>query len=82
MSCMLFHRRPMQFLFCKRYLTRLSIFVILGFPEFLLNSTMLDEFHGDLIMESNDYIMNNVRLEEFYFRKKMLKLGQLIDKTE
>ena len=64
------------------YINSQILFICLGYPEFILNSTKLDEFYGGLIMEPNTYFKNNLRLRRFLFQKKLLSIGRIFDKNE
>ena len=61
---------------------RQTLFMITGYPEFLLNSTKLDDFYRDLNIKSTHYFMNNFQLERHSFRKALIKVGQPLDRTE
>ena len=53
-----------------------------GYPDFVRNSTKLDEYYGDLEIDSNSFVVNDVRLQKFVFMKQLQKFGKTADKTK
>lgn len=54
---------------------------MIGFPDYILNSQLLDERYRDLNIAKNAYFENNVRLNVFNLRKNLEKLDQPVNKT-
>nr|CAG4635968.1 EOG090X01U4 [Eubosmina coregoni] len=54
---------------------------MIGYPEFILNPKELDNLYGDLMIESNEYFMNNVRSNQYSLRQNLIKLNEPVNKT-
>lgn len=54
---------------------------MIGFPNYILNSQLLDERYRDLNVAKSGYFENNVRLNVFNLRKNLEKLDQPVNKT-
>jgi endothelin-converting enzyme len=57
------------------------LFLNIGYPEFILNPNELDKLYGDLMIESNEYFMNNVRSNQYSLRQNLMKLNEPVNKT-
>ncbi len=56
--------------------------LISGYPEFILNTTKLDNFYSGLEIKSDEYLMNTIRLKKFSFKKQLSTLDRNIDKSK
>lgn len=54
---------------------------MIGFPEYILNNTQLDEKYEDLELNAKEYFNNNLRINEFNLKKNLEKLGTPVNKT-
>jgi len=59
----------------------LSALFSIGYPEFILNPKELDKLYSDLMIESNEYFMNNVRSNQYSLRQNLIKLNEPVNKT-
>lgn len=54
---------------------------MIGFPDFILNPTDLDERYRDLSIKPNEYFLNNIRVSKYNFKKALERLDQPVNKT-
>ncbi|KAK0166542.1 hypothetical protein PV328_004952 [Microctonus aethiopoides] len=54
---------------------------MIGFPDFILNPSQLDERYHDLDINENEYFYNNIRVNKYTLKKNLEKLDQLANKT-
>lgn len=55
---------------------------MIGFPNYILNSQLLDEKYKDLDIDPEKYFDNNIRVNIFNLKKNLEKLDQLVNKTK
>ncbi|CAD5115683.1 DgyrCDS4635 [Dimorphilus gyrociliatus] len=51
----------------------------IGYPDFILNSTKLDEFYSRIVVSENDYFQNVLNVEEFNSYETYRKLRKPVD---
>ncbi|XP_008209638.1 endothelin-converting enzyme homolog isoform X1 [Nasonia vitripennis] len=54
---------------------------MIGFPDFILNPTELDERYQDLSIKPNEYFFNNIRVNKYNLKRNLEKLDQPVNKT-
>ena len=54
---------------------------MVGFPNFILNPSELDERYKDLTIKQNEYFQNNIRVNKYNLRKNLEKLDQPVNRT-
>ncbi|XP_058803973.1 endothelin-converting enzyme homolog isoform X2 [Phymastichus coffea] len=54
---------------------------MIGFPDFILNPTELNERYADLIITKNEYFSNNIRVNKYNLIKNLEKLDKPVNKT-
>ncbi|KAI4495872.1 hypothetical protein M0802_008278 [Mischocyttarus mexicanus] len=54
---------------------------MIGFPDFILNPSDLDERYRDLLIKPNEYFQNNIRVSKYTLKKALEKLDQQVNKT-
>ncbi|KAK2588944.1 hypothetical protein KPH14_001799 [Odynerus spinipes] len=54
---------------------------MIGFPDFILNPSDLDERYRDLSIKPNEYFQNNIRVSKYTLKKALEKLDQPVNKT-
>ncbi|XP_014472427.1 PREDICTED: endothelin-converting enzyme 1 isoform X2 [Dinoponera quadriceps] len=54
---------------------------MIGFPDFILRPSELDERYRDLSIKSYEYFQNNLRVNKFNLRKNLEKLDQVVNKS-
>lgn len=54
---------------------------MIGFPDFILNPSDLDERYRDLLIKPNEYFQNNIRVSKYTLKKALEKLDQTVNKT-
>ncbi|XP_055922189.1 neprilysin-3 isoform X2 [Eupeodes corollae] len=54
---------------------------MIGFPEYILNTTQLDEKYKDLHLNSTEYFNNNLRINQFNLKKNLEKLDTPVNKS-
>ncbi|XP_015588301.1 endothelin-converting enzyme homolog isoform X2 [Cephus cinctus] len=54
---------------------------MIGFPNFILNATELDERYEDLLISKDEYFLNNIRVNQYTLRRNLEKLDQVANKT-
>ncbi|KZC11845.1 Endothelin-converting enzyme 1 [Dufourea novaeangliae] len=54
---------------------------MIGFPNFILNPSELDERYRDLTIKQNEYFQNNIRVSKYILKKNLEKLNQTVNKT-
>lgn len=54
---------------------------MIGFPDFILQPSELDERYRDLPIRQNEYFQNNLRVNKYNLRKNLEKLDQVVNKT-
>lgn len=54
---------------------------MIGFPDFILQPSDLDERYRDLAIKQNEYFQNNLRVNKYNLRKNLEKLDQVVNKT-
>uniref|UniRef100_T1KLB5 Uncharacterized protein n=1 Tax=Tetranychus urticae TaxID=32264 RepID=T1KLB5_TETUR len=59
-----------------------AITKMIGFPDFILNSTKLNEKYEGLTFEENEYFQNNIRVNKFALKKNIEKITRPANKTE
>lgn len=52
-----------------------------GFPNYILNPAQLDEKYKDLNIRQDEYFENNIRVNQYNFKRNILKLDQPVNKT-
>lgn len=54
---------------------------MIGFPDFILQPSELDERYRNLSIKQNEYFQNNLRVNKYNLRKNLEKLDQVVNKT-
>jgi neprilysin len=54
---------------------------MIGFPDYILDPVQLDEKFKDLIISSNQYFENNLRLNIYNLKKNLERIDQKVNKT-
>lgn len=54
---------------------------MIGFPDFILQPSELDERYRDLTIKQYEYFQNNLRVNKYNLRKNLEKLDQMVNKT-
>lgn len=54
---------------------------MIGFPDFILQPSELDERYRDLVIKQYEYFQNNLRVNKYNLRKNLEKLDQVVNKT-
>ncbi|XP_043262342.1 endothelin-converting enzyme homolog isoform X2 [Colletes gigas] len=54
---------------------------MIGFPNFILNPSELDNLYKDLTIKQNEYFQNNIQVNKYNLRKNLEKLDQPVNKT-
>ncbi|KAL7294193.1 hypothetical protein TKK_0012214 [Trichogramma kaykai] len=54
---------------------------MIGFPDFILNPSEIDDGFKNLQINPNEYFMNNIRINVFTLKKNLEKLDQPVNKT-
>ncbi|XP_035742254.1 endothelin-converting enzyme homolog isoform X1 [Vespa mandarinia] len=54
---------------------------MIGFPDFILNPSDLDERYRDLLIKPNEYFQNNIRVSKYTLKKALEKLDQPVNKS-
>jgi len=54
---------------------------MIGFPDFILQPSELDERYRDLTIKQYEYFQNTLRVNKYSFRKNLEKLDQVVNKT-
>lgn len=54
---------------------------MIGFPDFILQPSELDERYRDLAIKPSEYFQNTLRVNKYNFRKNLDKLDKEVNKT-
>ncbi|XP_011139623.1 endothelin-converting enzyme homolog isoform X2 [Harpegnathos saltator] len=54
---------------------------MIGFPDFILRPSELDERYRDLSVKQYEYFQNNLRVNKFNLRRNLEKLDQVVNKS-
>lgn len=54
---------------------------MIGFPNFILNASELDDRYRDLAIKPTEYFYNNIRVNKYNLRKNLEKLNRPVNKT-
>ena len=49
-----------------------------GYPEFILNPDEVDKHYEGLKMQRDNYLLNNIRFQQFQLRKKFMKFKNIL----
>jgi len=55
---------------------------MIGYPEYIMNNTALEEKYSDLFAEENSYFANSVRFNKWVLRENLRKLSKPVDRTK
>ncbi|KAF7393366.1 hypothetical protein HZH68_010185 [Vespula germanica] len=54
---------------------------MVGFPDYILNPSDLDERYRDLLIKPNEYFQNNIRVNKYSLKKTLEKLDRPVNKS-
>lgn len=54
---------------------------MIGFPDFIMNPSDLDERYRDLLIKPNEYFQNNIRVSKYTLKKALERLDQTVNKS-
>lgn len=54
---------------------------MIGYPEFIRDSSQLDQHFKNLTVRSNEYFKNNIEINAFALRKNLEKINEPVNKT-